>query len=49
MNKRGGTDVSCKSGQQNEGSSVKGENVEGLWNAFNRAVSEVAEVVCGRK
>ena len=28
---------------------MKGDNVEGLWNAFNRAVSEVAEVVCGRK
>ena len=32
-----------------EAKCVKGDNVEGVWNAFNRALSEVAEVVSGRK
>ena len=32
-----------------EAKCVKGDNVEGGWNVFNRALSEVAEVVCGRK
>ena len=32
-----------------EAKCVKGDNVEGVCNAFNRALSEVAEVVSGRK
>ena len=32
-----------------EAKCVKGGNVEGVWNVFNRALSEVAEVVCRRK